>query len=1052
MPTWAARTAPGPTFTPRSVGQVVVRETELGAGLRTATPWGTGPAGEPWTLGRMAEFANTGAGATVNDARPQLTPAESVTTTVTDWLGEGSWYPAVAARPTPADVTAPAVPTGLVAAGLDASLTLGWDEGTEPDLAGYRVYRSATAPVAVGPTTKVGATVRPTFIDTGLTAGTAYSYAVVAVDAAGNVSAPATVTATPADQVAPAAPTGVTGTGADSRAVLTWAASPETDLAGYRVYSAGEATPLTAALLTAPEYSRLGLTNGVPAGFEVTAVDVFGNESARSAAVTVTPVAGDNEAPAAPNAARAVLGKGSVTVTWAAVPDVDVVGYDVWRSTAGGDFTKVTTTRVTGTSWTDTTTAVGTAYRWVVTAVDATGNVSDSSAATGATPVAVDVVVAADGSGDFTTVQAAIDSLQNNTSFPAPGKTILVKPGTYVGTVSASLGADGVTRGNRYGVNIVGATSNPADVVLTASGTAAGGTVTISGDRWSLRNLTVANTNAAGSGTYQIALDVKSGDKHVFTNVRFLGDYRTLNLSTANTTTYSRSYFRDVYVEGGSDMVFGRAVAVFDRSTFHVLNRGGAAVFGSTIAAGSAFGFLLTDSTVLTDGAASTVFLSRPYNVTTSQVVVRSTELGAGVTVAQPWKDWSTTLTWNQARISEYRNTGAGAAIPTPATRPQLSDADAYRYTKWTYLAGADGWNPTGESAPAVPTDTAAPTAPAALTIAAGAGEAALDWTDSADADLAGYAVYRAVSAAGPWARLTSAVLTSSAFTDTTMTIGSEVQYRVVAVDTAGNESAPATAAATVTTPPSTTRPLTVFVAGDSTAATYDTSDAPRAGWGQGLAPFLTANARLVNYAQSGASTKSYIDAGLLDRILAEIKPGDVLLVSFGHNDEKTDDPNRGTLAWSTFSQNLQKFVDGARAKGATPVLVTPVERRQFSGGHAVATHGDYPAAMRALATAQGVPLIDLQALSLARFDALGATGTVDCFLQLSAGQYPNYPSGVTDNTHFQARGALELGRMVLTAVQQQGILPTGGDYVQHLSDTGLDPVTALVWPAKRPV
>src|SRR3954468_14182160 len=121
------------------------------------------------------------------------------------------------------------------------------------------------------------------------------------------------------------------------------------------------------------------------------------------------------------------------------------------------------------------------------------------------------------------------------------------------------------------------------------------------------------------------------------------------------------------------------------------------------------------------------------------------------------------------------------------------------------------------------------------------------------------------------------------------------------------------------------------YVAGDSTAATYAVADVPRAGWGQALPVFLRPQTRVVNEALSGASSKSFADLGRLDRILTAIAPGDLLLISFGHNDEKIEDPARGTDPWTTFQQCLRRYLDGARAAGARPVLVTPVERRRFT-------------------------------------------------------------------------------------------------------------------------
>ena len=141
--------------------------------------------------------------------------------------------------------------------------------------------------------------------------------------------------------------------------------------------------------------------------------------------------------------------------------------------------------------------------------------------------------------------------------------------------------------------------------------------------------------------------------------------------------------------------------------------------------------------------------------------------------------------------------------------------------------------------------------------------------------------------------------------------------------------------------PPRPPHRITVFVAGDSTAATWPANTIPKAGWGQALPVFLDEHrAKVDNKALSGASSKSFVEVGLLDAILAAIRPGDYLLISFGHNDEKTDD--RHTDPYTTFHQYLNLYIDGARAHGAHPVLVTPVERRRFNAeGHATPSHGE---------------------------------------------------------------------------------------------------------------
>ncbi|WP_431677693.1 rhamnogalacturonan acetylesterase [Kitasatospora sp. KL5] len=220
-------------------------------------------------------------------------------------------------------------------------------------------------------------------------------------------------------------------------------------------------------------------------------------------------------------------------------------------------------------------------------------------------------------------------------------------------------------------------------------------------------------------------------------------------------------------------------------------------------------------------------------------------------------------------------------------------------------------------------------------------------------------------------------------------------------------------------------RRSTVFVAGDSTASVYPTAAAPRAGWGQALPVFTGPHLTVDDRALSGASSKSFADLGLLDGILADLRTGDRLLVSFGHNDEKTSDPARGTDPYTTYQQYLRRYLDGARSRGALPVLVTSVERRRFDAdGRALASHGAYPQAMRDLAAAERVPLVDLQALSLALWQQLGPEGTKAYFLWREPGG--NYPDGVADNTHFQAHGAIEVARLVAADLHRQHLLPPG--------------------------
>jgi lysophospholipase L1-like esterase len=249
---------------------------------------------------------------------------------------------------------------------------------------------------------------------------------------------------------------------------------------------------------------------------------------------------------------------------------------------------------------------------------------------------------------------------------------------------------------------------------------------------------------------------------------------------------------------------------------------------------------------------------------------------------------------------------------------------------------------------------------------------------------------------------------------------------------TAALSALPLAAAATAATPAAADAPSghgprpgrTVYIAGDSTAADKYATAAPETGWGMALPFLLGRHLRVSNHAVNGRSSKSFIDEGLLTPILRAIRPGDLLLVQFGHNDEKTADPTRYTEPWRTYQEYLGRYVEGAADRGARPVLLTSVERRRYdAAGDALATHGDYPAAMRALAADLRIPVLDIQAASLALWQRMGAEATKAYFNWLRPGESPNYPDGVSDNTHFRPPGAIAVARMVARALRDERVL-----------------------------
>ncbi|OAR26262.1 rhamnogalacturonan acetylesterase [Streptomyces sp. ERV7] len=247
---------------------------------------------------------------------------------------------------------------------------------------------------------------------------------------------------------------------------------------------------------------------------------------------------------------------------------------------------------------------------------------------------------------------------------------------------------------------------------------------------------------------------------------------------------------------------------------------------------------------------------------------------------------------------------------------------------------------------------------------------------------------------------------------------------------------AAATGPAAHATPGVPRRMRTLHIAGDSTAAQKYADAAPETGWGMALPFFLHQGLHVANHAVNGRSSKSFLDEGRLAAILKLIEPGDFLLVQFGHNDEKKNDPARYTEPWSTYRTCLRQYVDGARAHGARPVLLTSVERRKFAAdGTALPTHGEYPAAMRALAGQTGTPLLDIQALSLALWQRLGAEETK---------KYFNWTATEQDNTHFNPPGAIAVARQVARRLRDQRLLAPRD--LRRLDDT--IPESWITWPA----
>ncbi|WP_051251469.1 fibronectin type III domain-containing protein [Paenibacillus harenae] len=212
----------------------------------------------------------------------------------------------------------------------------------------------------------------------------------------------------------------------------------------------------------------------------------------------------------------------------------------------------------------------------------------------------------------------------------------------------------------------------------------------------------------------------------------------------------------------------------------------------------------------------------------------------------------------------------------------------------------------------------------------------------------------------------------------------------------------------------------TVYIAGDSTVQTYDPYWEPEAGWGQMLPRFFGTEVAFKNHAIGGRSSKSFILEGRLDEILRTIRPGDYFLVQFGHNDATKSVPERYASP-SDYKNYLKTYVNGARQRGATPILVTPMGRRDFNAetGKFNVSFPEYVQAMKEVASELNTELVDLSTLSVAYYDSIGAQATLSVFLHVEPGIYQAFPNGSADNTHFQEYGAIQIARLLAGGIQE---------------------------------
>ena len=238
----------------------------------------------------------------------------------------------------------------------------------------------------------------------------------------------------------------------------------------------------------------------------------------------------------------------------------------------------------------------------------------------------------------------------------------------------------------------------------------------------------------------------------------------------------------------------------------------------------------------------------------------------------------------------------------------------------------------------------------------------------------------------------------------------------------------------------------TIFIIGDSTAAKKDLSTgSPERGWGMALQCYFdSAYIRVDNHAVNGRSSKSFIDEGRWDKVLSAMKPGDYVIIQFGHNDEKPA-VERHTDPGSTFDYNLAKFVRETRERGGIPILMNPVVRRNFAqkplkndddeklrnttfadgsklveGDSLIDTHGLYKVAPRDVARRMNCHFIDANQITHDLEQSLGVEGSKKLHMWYKPGEEPSLPQGRQDNTHYNIYGAHVVAKLLAEALIEE--------------------------------
>ncbi|AGA79318.1 rhamnogalacturonan acetylesterase [Echinicola vietnamensis] len=214
---------------------------------------------------------------------------------------------------------------------------------------------------------------------------------------------------------------------------------------------------------------------------------------------------------------------------------------------------------------------------------------------------------------------------------------------------------------------------------------------------------------------------------------------------------------------------------------------------------------------------------------------------------------------------------------------------------------------------------------------------------------------------------------------------------------------------------------ITIFMIGDSTMANKPYSGSnPEKGWGQVFGLYFNDGVRVENHALNGRSTKSFRDEGHWDKVYQSIKPGDYVIIEFGHNDQKSKSPERYAAPDTDYRNNLIRYIEETYERGGKPVLATPISRRSYEDGVLVDTHGRYSEVVREVAAEYNIPLFDLHSKTVEVIEQFGEEKSKELFLHYKPGDYERFKEGQEDNTHLSPTGAFKVCDLAVAELKQE--------------------------------